>query len=84
MRTAMDRLKGWLPILTAFLSAMGVLVGYLVGSYEKEMDRSVELRKTRQEIYTALISNVTEKNILLGRFLLSPEYLKTNPENASN
>jgi len=79
-RVALKTLKNWLPILTAFVSAMGVLIGYVVGSYDKQLERASELGKTRQEIYTRLINNITERNEWLGRLELLPEYSRASGE----
>ena len=73
----MDTLNKLLPLLAAIISAIALLVGYGV---QKSLERDAEIRKTRQEIYSRLISNITERNTMLGRLLLSPEYIKAKPE----
>src|SRR5271166_4957616 len=72
-----DMFRNWLPILAAIISAIAVLAGY---AYQKSLERDAEIRKTRQEIYSHLISNITERNALLGLLEQSPEMLKAKPE----
>ncbi|HXX18639.1 MAG TPA: hypothetical protein VEJ46_04495 [Candidatus Acidoferrum sp.] len=70
----MNTLKNLLPILTAVISAIALIGGYV---YQKDQDRKAEIRKTRQEIYSRLISNITQRNEILGRLLEQfPEYVK--------
>jgi len=67
-----------LPILAAIISAIALLVGY---AYQKQLERDAEIRKTRQDIYSRLISNITDRNTILGRLLeQSPEYAKAKLE----
>ena len=67
-----------LPILAAIISAIALLGGY---AYQKQLERDAEIRKTRQDIYSRLISNITDRNTILGRLLeQSPEYAKAKPE----
>jgi len=73
----MNSLKNLLPLLAAIISAIALLGGY---AYQKNLERDAEIRKTRQEIYSRLISNITQRNTMLGRLLLSPEYMKAKPE----
>jgi len=73
----MDTLNKLLPLLAAIISAIALLVGYGV---QKSLERDAEIRTTRQEIYSRLISNITERNTMLGRLLLSPEYIRAKPE----
>jgi len=73
----MNTLKGLLPLIAAIISAIALLGGY---AYQKSLERDAEIRKRRQEIYSRLISNITERNTMLGRLELSPEYLKAKPE----
>jgi hypothetical protein len=68
-------LKNWLPVFVAVISAIGVLVGY---GFQKNLEWNVEIRTTRQEIYSRLIANITERNMLLGRLEQSPELLKAD------
>lgn len=68
----MNTFKGLIPILTAVISALAVVGGYV---YQKAQDREAEIRKTRQEIYSHIISNITERNAILGDLLNQfPEY----------
>jgi hypothetical protein len=76
----MDRLKTIFPILAALISAIALLAGY---AYQKNLEQAEEIRKTRQQIYSHLISNITERNALLGRLEQSPELLKANSEERS-
>jgi len=73
----MNTLKTWLPILAAIISAIAVLAGY---GYQKRLERDAEVRKTRQDIYSRLISNITERNTMLGRLEQSPELTNAKPE----
>jgi hypothetical protein len=74
----MNTFKNLLPVLAAIISAIALLLGY---AYQKRLERDAEIRKTRQEIYSRLISNITERNTILGRLLeQSPEYAKARPE----
>ena len=73
----MKTVENLLPLLAAVISAIALLGGY---AYQKRMEREAEIRKTRQEIYSRLISNITERNTMLGRLLLVPEYIKAKPE----
>jgi hypothetical protein len=69
-------MKTWLPMLTAIISAVALLAGY---AYQKNLEKDAELRNSRQEIYSHLITNITNRNALLGR-VKSLERLKANPE----
>jgi len=73
----MNTLKNLLPLSAAIISALALLAGY---GYQKSLERDAEIRKTRQEIYSRLISNITQRNTMLGRLLLRPEYMKARPE----
>jgi hypothetical protein len=74
----MNTLKRWTPLLTAVISAIAVLVGYTI---QKHNEMDAEIRETRQQIYSRLISNITERNTILGRLLeRQPEYVKARPE----
>lgn len=64
------------PLLTAIITVAGALLGY---SYEKGLERQVDIRKTQQEIYSCLINNIAERNRLLGLFEQSAEYTKADP-----
>ena len=48
----------WGAVFTAILSALVILIGYV---YEKRKERQFELDKTRQNIYTRLIINISEQ-----------------------
>lgn len=79
------------PVLTAVISALALLIGY---SYQKGKEADAEILKKRQEIYSKLISNITDRNSLLGHVLDSKEYsqasenereaLRHNDLNAAN
>jgi hypothetical protein len=77
---SMKSLRNWLPTLTALFSALLVLVGY---SYQQNLARNEDVRKQRQEIYSRLIHNISERNILLGRYEQTPEYVKASPAERS-
>lgn len=77
----MNGIRNLLPLLAAVISAVALLAGY---SYQKRLERGEEVRKTRQEIYSRLIGNLTERNTILGGLLdRSPEYAKARPEERS-
>ena len=65
------------PIIVAAISATALLYGY---RSQKERERDAAIQKTRQEIYSKPISNITQRNMLLGRFLQSPQYLAAKLE----
>ncbi len=46
----------YFPLLTAAISAIALLAGY---SFQKRKERQFELLKTRQDIYSRLIKNLT-------------------------
>jgi hypothetical protein len=54
----MKNIAALMPLLTAIISAMALLSGYM---YQKHKDKQAEIRKTRQEIYSRLITNVTSR-----------------------
>ena len=62
----MERLKNLLPVFTALISAIALLFGY---GYQRKLERDNELNKVRQEIYSHLITNITEANTIeeIGR-----------------
>jgi hypothetical protein len=62
------------PLLTAIISATALLISYV---YLKQKEQGAETRKTRQDVYSRLISNITKRNELLGHLQLSPEWKKT-------
>ena len=77
----MSKLEEMVPLLTAVISAIALLTGYVV---QKHQEQNEETLKTRQEIYSDLISNITERNEIQGRIEMSPEGLKaTSPEEKS-
>ena len=76
----MNRVRNLLPVLTAAISAAALLGGYW---YQKTLERDEETRKTRQEIYSRLIRNITQRNTILGRLEQSPQYLAAKPEERS-
>jgi hypothetical protein len=73
----MNRVNSLLPILTAAISAAALLGGYW---YQKRLERDAEIQKTRQEIYSRLIGNITQRNTMLGHLEQSPELLAAKPE----
>jgi hypothetical protein len=74
----MNQVNNLLPVLTAAIGASALLIGYW---YQKSAERDAAIQKTRQEIYSRLIGNVTQRNTLLGRFeQTSPQYLAAKPE----
>jgi hypothetical protein len=52
-------LKDSIPLLTAAIGAIVVIRGYMV---QKDLERQAEERKYRQEIYSSIIKNYTERN----------------------
>jgi hypothetical protein len=77
-RGDMNTLKNLLPIFTALIGAVALLLGYVC---QKNLESDNELDKVRQDIYSRLITNITEKNTILGRLEQSPQYLKAKQEN---
>ncbi|MDE3088933.1 MAG: hypothetical protein KGJ80_06070, partial [Chloroflexota bacterium] len=61
------------PLLTAIISATALLSGYM---YQKRKEKDAEIRKTRQEIYSRLVTNSTKRIELLDRVQMSPEWQK--------
>ena len=59
------------PLLTAIISATALLFGY---TYQKNTEREAEIRKMRQEIYSRLATNITQRIGLLDRVQMSPEW----------
>jgi hypothetical protein len=72
----MTSFRNWFPVVTALISALALLGGYVL---QKSAERDAETRKTRQEIYSRLISNITERNTLLGRYEETSEFLNAKP-----
>jgi hypothetical protein len=74
----MEKLKNLLSVIVALISAIALLLGY---RYQKQLERDADIRETQQKIYSRLISNITERNAILGRLLdQAPEYAKAKPE----
>ena len=63
-------MKELIPILVASISAITVLIGYLLQKHKEQM---IEINKTRQELYTRLIKNLSKKLELF-------EMLKHDPD----
>lgn len=64
------------PLITAIISAITILTGYM---YQKHEEREAEIRKTRQEIYSHLIINFTDRIELLNQIQQSSDW-----QNAKN
>jgi len=80
MNTPRNFLPNLFPVLAATISALALLGGYW---YQKKAERDGEIQRNRQEIYSRLIGNITERNMLLGRLEQSPEYIRAKPEERS-
>lgn len=77
----MNTLKNLLPIFTALIGAVALLLGYV---FQRNLEIDNELNKVRQGIYSRLITNITEKNTMVGRLEQSPQYLKAKQEKRTN
>lgn len=63
-------MTAFIPVIVAVISAAAILLGY---AYQKRKQREFEIHKTRQEIYTRLIKNLTTKLDLFERVRKDPE-----------
>ena len=63
------------PLLVAIISATALLFGYV---YQKHKEKEAEIRKTRQEIYSRLVTNITKRIELLDRIQKSTEWQKAS------
>lgn len=61
----------FVPLLTAMISATALLGGYM---YQKHKEKEAEIRKTRQEIYSRLGTNLIKRIELLAHIQMSPEW----------
>lgn len=59
------------PLLTAIISAIALLSGYM---YQKYKEREAETRKKRQEIYSRFIVNLTERQELFEQAMRRPDW----------
>lgn len=62
-----------IPLMTALISAVALLVGYGIQRYR---EREFELNKTRQDIYSRLIKNLSTRRKLLQHIEADPEWPK--------
>jgi hypothetical protein len=69
----MNNLEKFVPLATAIISAAALLGGY---TYQKNKEKEAEIRKTRQEIYSRLITNITKRAEFLDRIEMLPEWKK--------
>jgi len=67
----MNESKNLVTLVTAIISATALLVGY---SYQKSLEKETEIRKTRQEIYSRLLTSITKRNEILGRVIMTSKY----------
>ena len=63
----------YIPLVVAVISAVVILFGYV---YEKDKEREFQVRRTQQEIYTRLITNLTTKLKHIDRLELDPRMPK--------
>jgi hypothetical protein len=66
----MNNLEKFVPLATAIISAAALLGGYI---YQKDKEKQADIRKTRQEIYSRLITNITQRIHFLDRIQQLPE-----------
>lgn len=59
-----NAMRRYAPLVAAVLSAAVILFGYV---YEKDKEREFQIRRTQQEIYTRLITNLIIKQDHLDR-----------------
>ncbi|SEM20721.1 hypothetical protein SAMN04489760_106156 [Syntrophus gentianae] len=67
----MQKFEKLVPLVAAIISAAALLFGYM---YQKNMERQAEIRKVRQEIYSRLATNITQRIGFLDRIQASPEW----------
>jgi hypothetical protein len=60
----------FVPLIVAVISATTLLFGYI---YQKHKERQFEINRTRQEIYTRLVRNLSEKLELFERLQDDPD-----------
>ncbi len=61
------------PLIVAIISAITLLAGY---TYQKHKEKEAEIRKTRQEIYSRLVTCITKRFALFDRLEQSPAWKK--------
>ncbi len=64
-----------ITLVIAIIGTATALVGY---SYQKELERTAEVIKTRQEIYSRMIVNTTKRVDILNRLSEDPAWNATN------
>ena len=67
----------FVPLIVAVISAAALLFGYM---YEKDKEKEAEIRKTRQDIYSRLATNITQRIHLLDRIYKTPEWRNAKNE----
>ena len=58
----------YVPLFAAIVSALVVLFGYV---YERDKEREFEINRTRQEIYTRLVTNLMHKRDQVEKYHLN-------------
>ncbi len=61
------------PLIVAIISATALLGGYM---YQRQKEKEAEIRKTRQDIYSRLATNITQRIGVLDRLEKSPAWNK--------
>ena len=63
--------------MAAIISATALLAGYM---YQKHEERVAEIRKTQQEIYSRLVTNITDRSTIFDHFEKSSAWQSANYE----
>jgi hypothetical protein len=77
----MNEFGNLVPLITAIISATALLIGY---GYQKHLEKKAAIRKTRQEIYSRLITSITKRNEIMGRVMITPEWKKAKDAQEQN